>query len=278
LSCVVVAPVGQPGIGFFTRGSDIVVDNDGYSIIGVDPGLALQGIELLRSTDGGQTVEVFARLGPRNYPGNQDRVRFTDNRDVQSGGFYVPYHLVFDPVHGRLLVSLASFCDNSACPGGAYTARWIAAIEGFTTLYEVRQSFAPETPLGFRVPVMPEGMGGVDHFDTYWGNLTYPIDFTQAHPLQCGYPAAPPHVGDYITVADNVPTPAPGQGVYYVTAATYEGQTRYGRKAMGGQLSGRDPALLPTCPAIDDNGAIPIDAPTTITQSGSYVLTRDIRS
>ena len=77
--------------------------------------------------------------------------------------------------------------------------------------------------------------------------LTQPIDFTQAHPLQCGYPAAPPHVGDYLAVADTVLTPAPGQGVYYVTAASYQGATRYGRKQTSGRMSGRDPALLPVC-------------------------------
>jgi hypothetical protein len=90
-------------------------------------------------------------------------------------------------------------------------------------------------------------MAGADHFDTYWGNLTHPIDFTQAHPLACDYPTAPPRVGDYLTVADTVPTPAPGHGVYYVTAATYRGATRYGRKTTAGHLTGRDPALLPAC-------------------------------
>ena len=74
-----------------------------------------------------------------------------------------------------------------------------------------------------------------------------PLDFTNAHPLKCDYPAAPPHVGDYLTVADTVPTPAPGHGVYFVTAATYQGVTRYGRKTTAGHLSGRDPAVLPAC-------------------------------
>ena len=32
----------------------------------------------------------------------------------------------------------------------------------------------------------------------------------------------------------------------YVTAATHQGQTRYGRKNLGG-LSGRDPGVLPGC-------------------------------
>ncbi len=59
--------------------------------------------------------------------------------------------------------------------------------------------------------------------------------------------AAEPCASDYVTAAETVPTPAPGQGVYYLTAATYQGQTRYGRKATAGHLSGRDPALLPAC-------------------------------
>ena len=63
----------------------------------------------------------------------------------------------------------------------------------------------------------------------------------------CMVPRPTQHVGDYLTVADTVPTPAPGQGVYYVTAATYQGATRYGRKTTAGHLSGRDPAVLPGC-------------------------------
>src|SRR5260221_5943665 len=52
------------------------------------------------------------------------------------------------------------------------------------------------------------------------------------------HPAAAPHVGDYLTVADTVPTPAPGQGIYYITSATYQGATRYGRKTTAGHLAG----------------------------------------
>ena len=56
-------------------------------------------------------------------------------------------------------------------------------------------------------------------------------------------------LGDSLKVADTAPTPAPGQGLYYVTAVTHQGQTRYGRKASGGVLSGRDPAELAACSA-----------------------------
>ena len=59
--------------------------------------------------------------------------------------------------------------------------------------------------------------------------------------------ATVPHVGDYLTVADTLSDPAPGTGRYYVTAATYQGATRYGRKATAGHLSGRDPAGLAGC-------------------------------
>ncbi len=72
-------------------------------------------------------------------------------------------------------------------------------------------------------------------------------DWSQAQPLQCGYPATPPSVGDYLTLNDSLPDPPAGHGRYYVTAATYQGQTRYGRKASGGRLSGRDPGVLPAC-------------------------------
>jgi len=90
-------------------------------------------------------------------------------------------------------------------------------------------------------------MAGADRFDTYWGNLSTFGDWSQAHPLACNYPTAAPHVGDYITVADTVPTPAPSQGVHYVTAATYQGATRYGRKTTAAHMSGRDPAVLAGC-------------------------------
>jgi hypothetical protein len=172
----------------------------------------------------------------------------------------------FDAARGRVLISIATYCygyDASDCPAdydgdgspdstyaGDVHNLQIIAISGFATLFDVLQSYTPPpSQLSFRVPYMPEGFGGADHFDTYWGPLTKPIDFTQAHPLQCGYPATPPRVGDYESVTDTLPTPAPDSGYYYVTAATYQGQTRYGRKTTNGHLSGRDPALLPACVA-----------------------------
>jgi len=194
-------------------------------------------IEVSRMRD--DTRSVIAVLTPRCGSSNT-----VDNARLAGDSA----HAGFDPNYGRLFLGLVLSCDPSSGGQCTYTSiNQLVAIEGFTTTFEILQSYVPEASLGFRVPYMPEGMAGADHFDTYWGALTKPINFTQAHSLQCAHPTAAPHVGDYLTIADTVPTPAPGQGVYYVTAATYQGATRYGRKTAAGQLSGRDPALLPAC-------------------------------
>ncbi len=57
-------------------------------------------------------------------------------------------------------------------------------------------------------------------------------------PMQCSYPATPPSVGDYLTVADTSPQPAAGQANYVVTAVTNGTQRRYGRKLINGVMSG----------------------------------------
>lgn len=93
---------------------------------------------------------------------------------------------------------------------------------------------------------MPEGLPAADWFDTYYGEIGN-YDFTEAQPLQCGYPATSPEVGDYLTVADPLPTPSAGQGRWYLTAVAYQAETRHGRRRIGGVLTGRDPGRLPAC-------------------------------
>lgn len=171
--------------------------------------------------------------------------------------------LWFDAVNGILTFSAMAYCVEPAEPRGSHMCAYgtypyptpglsvvnrVFRISGFARLIDIFQSYQPATgPLSFRVPAMPDGLAGADHFDTYWGELATVGDWSKAKGLQCNYPAAAPSVGDYVEVPDTVPTPAPGHGVYYVTAATYQGVTRYGRKATAGRLSGRDPALLPLC-------------------------------
>ena len=94
---------------------------------------------------------------------------------------------------------------------------------------------------------MPEGFQFADHFDSYYGDITTVGDWSQTQPLQCGFPASAPSVGDYLIVDDTLPALEPGEGRYFVTAVTHQGETRYGRKSSGGVLTGRDPALLPGC-------------------------------
>ncbi len=149
----------------------------------------------------------------------------------------------FDRIDGRLILPLISHGVNPPA-----TVQWVAVINGFTSAAEIFQSFEPlQSALGFRVPAQPEGLPAADSFDTYHGNLATLPDWTQAQPLQCDYPQTSPSVGDYLTVADTLPDPAPGSGRYYVTAVHHQEETRFGRQFIGGALSGRNPETLPVC-------------------------------
>jgi len=206
-------------------------------------------IEIVSSD--GLTESVIGYVNDRGLSGFEDRIRPTYYWDWRIGSGLQAYAgvlteaIAFDPVNGKLLVFLRSY---AAIPPYYPNAKWIAAIGGFTTLFEILQTYTPNSNiLSLRVPAMPEGMGGADHFDTYYGTLATVGDWSQLQPLQCSYPASPPSVGDYLTVADPLPTPSPGQGYYYVTAVSYMGQTRWGRQRSGGMLSPREQVGLPAC-------------------------------
>jgi hypothetical protein len=223
--------------------------------------LSINRVEIVRYDGDGE--QVLAEVSSRcNGPGaSNDQIKAFDGAVVYAENSN-PLHvnnalLAFDPMSGSLWFTTEVLCYGfgpcsypTPCPyTGCISPLKVFKISGFTTTFEVLQTYTPEPSISFRVPYMPEGLGGADHFDTYYGPLTKPIDFSQAHPLQCGYPATPPRVGDYEAVTDVLPTPGPDSGYYYLTATTYQGQTRYGRKTTAGQLSGRDPALLPACVA-----------------------------
>ena len=94
-----------------------------------------------------------------------------------------PHCLFFDSPAGRLLV-------KSRNTAGAVSGTQVFAIRGFASLFDVAQTFSPvETYVGFRVPYMPEGLPAADRFDTYYGTLSTVGDWSQAQPLQCGYPS-----------------------------------------------------------------------------------------
>ena len=153
--------------------------------------------------------------------------------------------IAFNEEQGTIVIGITSMNTTS---GVRFDTFWAAEIGGFATTFEVLQSYIPTSgPLTFRVPQWPEGFPAADFFDTYTGDLSTVGDWSQAQPLQCGFPATMPGVGDYLTVADPLADPAPSAGRYYVTSVTHQGQTRYGRKNTGGTLSGRDPGVLPAC-------------------------------
>jgi len=241
LSCSDVArPCADPlfcQAGFFA----VSLDNEGrqYRLRETLP-VALCGTAttMLRSElvrfDGAES-KVVAYIEDRCIGGSVNPADF-DQVEVRG--------LMFDEERGGVIIEVR--LESSL---GRYAPmNWQAAIDGFATLFEILQTYTPSTSeLGFRVPYMPEGFAAADWFDTYYGTLATVGDWSQAQPLQCGYPASPPSVGDYLTVADPLPTPSPGQGYYYVTAVSYMGQTRWGRQRSGGMLSPREQVGLPAC-------------------------------
>ena len=248
-SCVVEIAPRECGASCTFQNRDLEIDNLGrrYVIktrpIGYCP---CGGIEKRRTS--------LVRLDG----GNGTEIAYFEDRCFECGAYggydlmFPKGGLVFDRTNGKMLIPLGNGCypctGCSACPYSTADGDWLAAITGFAATFEMFQTYDPlANELGFLVPVVPEGLPAADHFDTYYGPLANPIDFTQAQPLQCDYPASPPQAGDYLTVADTLPNPTAGTGRYYVTAVTHQGQTRYGRKASGGRLSGRDPAVLPGC-------------------------------
>ena len=207
-------------------------------------------LELLRRTESG--AEVVAFVADRCEA--PDCVVFGYQRYTSLPFNVIPGpstgYLNFDDKGGRFLIPMESHVwrGRDDCPSGGQGIVGIVAISGFASTFEVLQSYAsPSGRLGYRVPYMPEGMSAADRFDTYWGNVTRPLDLSQAHPLRCAYPDHQPQVGEYLTYADAAPTPSPGQAVYYQTSVTHQGQTRAGRQAIGGRLEGRDASRLPAC-------------------------------
>jgi hypothetical protein len=219
---------------------DRLVENSGtilYLERGVSTGSSC-GVTPLRRTqivrESATGPEVLAFVDDRCVEPVSEHGDSTDYVDARTP-------ILFDAVRGSLRIDALS--ANTRADYGSRAS--VLEFVGFAPLFDVLQSFAPSSDVSFRVPAMPEGLGGADHFDTYWGPLTKPIDFTQAHPLQCGYPATPPRAGDYEAVTDTLPTPAPDSGYYYVTATTYQGQARYGRKTTNGKLRGEGPRSPP---------------------------------
>ena len=247
-------------------GSDSQLDNEGaifylrYRTTGVPiqcEGGVLPGVvfDLVRLRNGSE--EVFGTFPSERCGVHPDTYESYRPPAVGTGRGI----MAFDPLGGRLVMMLDWNCtafpghepSTGKCQYG-YPGPWvglgereIVAIGGFTTLFDVIDSYVP-TPsnFGFRVPHRPDGLRAADRFDTYTGEVTRPLDLSQAQPLQCSYPASPPSAGDYLTFPASG-TPAPGHARYFLTAVTHQGQTRAGRQTIEGTLRGRDASVLPAC-------------------------------
>lgn len=233
----------------------LVSDNLGrfyYLRTAMDVGAPCDGnfedrVELVRF-DNTSTETVIAHIQDRCW--FEDPTCYDQMRPAIDGSFR-PKSLRFDPVAGRMFIKVQS-TDGPTDPITPCTPysdeTWVLAVEGFASLFDIATSFdLANGTLSFTVPVMPEGFQGADWFNTYYGDLSTVGDWSRAQPLQCGYPMTMPTTGDHLTVNDPLPDPAPGTGRYYITSVNYQGQIRYGRKATGGVLSGRDPGVLPPC-------------------------------
>jgi len=205
--------------------------NGGYGVRGGTNFDAAGNYYFLLNGTGGRDVY---RMNPQ---GDLETVVLADPALDAYGFQGNPMSITVDAVNGVIYIS---FGDSNLLV--------ILAVSGLPTAFDLFQSYIPtSSELRFVVPRMPEGFPAADSFDTYYGDLATVGDWSHAQALQCGYPATPPRVGDYLQVADPLPNPEPGHGRYYVTAVSYLGQRRYGRKSSGGVLSGRDPVLLPAC-------------------------------
>lgn len=262
LTCTVFA--SGPAIQsspFLIKGGNLQIDNAGNMVL-LWSNITLAGggrvfpghFEIRRFN--GQGESVLASIDDRIAPnGGLDHLR--PRGSSCNGGYcesnnYLGELISFDPLNGRLLIPLESYCSTEvdlSCPNSPYGGGWwVASIEGFGRLFDILQTYTPVgTTLSFHVPAIPEGLPSADHFDTYWGNVASLPDFTQAHPMACSYPNSPLSIGDFLAVADTSPTPPVGQANYFVTAVTHGAERRYGRQLIGPTMTGRNPALLPVC-------------------------------
>ncbi len=251
LSCEEFEPLhgGPLTLNERNHGPSKITDLDGKLIVASHRGWGYDGVHITE-WDGAQVRDI-AYLPARGA----DQVFVENACTTDCAGTDRVGVISFDPVRGTLIIPLFSTRSDGSgyaeCPeghGSPSACAWTAAISGFTTLYEIAQTYVPSAAgLTFRVPAMPEGMPAVDHFDTYIGEVTNPLDLSRAQPLKCAYPDQPPKAGDYLTLPEP-PRPAPGHATYVLTAVTYGAERRAGRRtSSAGRLVGRDATALPTC-------------------------------
>lgn len=173
----------------------------------------------------------------------------TTHEDVAGVSSQITYlsGLHLDSINGRLYLAV-----RSAALGGAYDGYGVLMISGLPTLLDIIPTFQPATQtLGWVAPKHPEALPAADRFLVYAGDIATlhaDGDFTRAVPVDCAVSdSSAPRAGDFLSILDPLPDPAPGQGSYALIGVEYAGQRRFGRQNLGGTLSGRDPSTFGGC-------------------------------
>ena len=265
--CTNATAISQYEIFHQRGGALMVMGNSGNALVLRRMGIGICGTVLLDRHEllayDGNAVTVIGYIDDRCADPNGGNLGLgiadtLAGHEDPAAPSHVLNHLTFDEEAGAIRFPLQALCLQGAGGGGGvpnpcsqvYAAPpSLFIVSGFATTFEIMQTYEPTAnQISFRVPAIPEGFQSADWFNTYYGDLATVGDWSQAQPLQCSYPASMPTVGDYLTINDPLPDPAPGTGRYYLTVANYQGERRFGRRAVSGQLSGRDPAALPACP------------------------------
>lgn len=271
LSCLPLGPVGAlPPSSVFLEpaspsraGDDLMVDNAGrilavrFTILGPFTGCPTcsRGRTELVATDG-QTETLLAYVEDRDTEFNLiDHLRPLSCANPCAGqsGTAAAHPAAFDPVHGRVLVPMQSYCtmkspESMDCPVSGYAGGyWFIAIGGLPTLFDNLMTFVPGQPaLQIATAAMPDGFRSADAMQVWTGSIRSMPDWSRAEPLTCET-AAIPIPGQVVGVPDSLPDPPLGEGRYYLVASQSGSERRLGRQQRNGVFSARDPIALPVC-------------------------------
>jgi hypothetical protein len=266
-SCSVYGTVGGlPSTSVFFQlasyapGSDFIVEGGGHILavrFNIDrpsgcSSCAVGRTEIVETDGQGEVVIGYVEdrgSPPSNYDYVDHLRSLSCGMPCTAGYGIVAHPVAFDPIGGRLLIPMQSFCTQTGsqdCPSYS-TSTWIAAISGFPKLFDTLLTFLPGGQTLVAVtPVMPDGFRSADSLQVWTGNVRTMPDWSQAQPLAC-MAASNPTPGQVVSVPDTLPDPAVGDGRYYLVGSVSGADRRLGRQYVNGAFSARQPATLPAC-------------------------------
>ena len=149
-----------------------------------------------------------------------------------------------DVTSGRIILAVsASYC---ASPDPCFGRIGVVEITGLPTLFDTFLTFTNAQSLTLLTPAHPDGFRAADSLQVWTGDLRSLPDWSQAQPLVC-QAAASPNAGQIVAIGDSLPSPAIGEGRYYVSASTHGPDRRLGRQYNSGGFSARNNSMLPIC-------------------------------